>query len=303
MRRTSCTSLGGSTHHHLSATIKWPTVVDHWGSMGARRRNAKRSSRQPIRKHIPPKAREDDVRSTLPRTEELESLIVPGTESFVLANILGSTELGALPAHAMTVAIHQAIYARKRYSDFIIAAQASRAFCLLGYSSEVFAACASVFQVKGNTAPHKDIGVWDHPPTIGSDGSTDGHFVVWVDELNRLIDPTLGQHREIFIRSDGDQQYRHPAVLPVEGGKARLLSSTPMTFWPPYGISWTLLPLQDGYLLPLYEYHSRAIESGSRKFAKLVIDLLRAVQTCRDISDISQIYPRLDALVKGESNL
>jgi len=266
--------------------------------MSTGRRRGSRTSRQPGRKPETPKITQRHSPSTPPRPQDSKSLIVPGTEAFVATNILGQTDLAALPAHVMALAVFDAIFDRPNYNDFVVAAQVSLAFKYLGFTSEVITSCATVIEQGKLSSPPDEIGVWQKPPLIDSAGTTDGHFVVWVDELSRLIDPTIGQYSDIFTKSRG-QQYRHPAILRVDGGRNALVRRTPMTFRLPYGITWTLFPDWREPLVRFHDRHSTLIETGARAFADLVVDLLRATAMCREVSPLRDIYPRLSSLIEG----
>ncbi|WP_327034871.1 hypothetical protein [Micromonospora ureilytica] len=218
--------------------------------------------------------------------------------------------LHVMPAEAALVqaivaVAHQAIAARPTYPAVAAAGQLARCLSLLGFDSELIPACTTVgYQDRGKTR-FREIGVWQEPPIVRADGTTDGHVVVWCDSLTRCIDLAPCQDRLLRGASTSGVPSDQPVVLPVAGGRRQLLdrSRQMVTPRPPFLLHWMFFPNWMPMLDPLLDRHSVAIEQGGLAMAHASLDLLSALAVVRDLPLLDELYPSLGDLLSGRRSL
>ncbi|MDB6084374.1 MAG: hypothetical protein JWN43_2255, partial [Gammaproteobacteria bacterium] len=199
----------------------------------------------------------------------------------------------------------QAVGGRAAYRCIVACGQLMRALQYLGFDAELIPACTSVSRVERGDVRMADIGVWDHPPVIRSNGTTDGHLAVWSDSLNRCIDIGVCHEPALRRASTGEQVLTLPAILPVPGGRQQLLHTARsiVTLRHPFALSWMFFPQWRSRFDPLLDHHSAVIEHGGLALAHVVVDLLSAVAVYRDLGQLGELYPRLGSLVYGQALL
>jgi hypothetical protein len=269
--------------------------------MGVQRRSTKRGRRQPLRRPIP-------APRSAPAAEDNpfchSALLTPGYELFI-AGMLDVMPEEAVPVQAIVAVAHQAIAARPAYPAVVAAGQLARSLSLLGFDSELIPACTTIgYQDRGKTR-FREIGVWQRPPVVRADGTTDGHVVVWCDSLTRCIDLAPCQDRLLRRASTSGVPADQPVVLPVAGGRRQLLdrSRQMVTPRPPFVLHWMFFPDWMPMLNPLLDRHSVAIELGGLEMAQASLDLLSALAVVRDLPLLDELYPTLGDLLSGRRSL
>jgi hypothetical protein len=205
----------------------------------------------------------------------------------------------------MISAVYQALGARHSSSLIVASAQMVRGLDYLGFQSELIAACTSVYRSADKPVAMADIGVWQHPPIIQDDGTTDSHAVIWTSSFSRCIDLGVCQHTGLQRETVTAQVVTLPVILPVPGGRDYLLTSARslVTFRKPFALQWMFFPQWTPHLEPLLERHSGIIEHGGLALAHMVVDQLSAVAVTRNLHQIKTLYPRLSDLLVGNTRL
>jgi hypothetical protein len=216
---------------------------------------------------------------------------------------VGALSIEVMPLYALLSAIYQAITGRPDYSVVMASAQLVRALEHLGFKAELIP--ASILIVRESDKRTMDIGVWDHPPVVHNDGTTDGHVAVWADSFNRCIDLGLCNNEVLLKSSSDSQNLVWPAVLPVAGGRDELLDESRRPAIPrlPFMICWTFIPQWKSYFDPFLARHAPAIEDGGMALARVAVDLLSAIAIYSDMSEFNQRYPWLAKLLSGQADL
>jgi len=182
--------------------------------------------------------------------------------------------------------------------------QLAGALGYLGFDAEVMAACATVFHRDRQDTKFADVGVWDRPPKVRLDGTTDGHVVLWAGSFRRLVDPTIVQAPELLAAARDDLAFTLPVVLSV-ASREQLASQSLATVKGPFLITWMLFPEHTGALKPMLGGDiGAALPYGSLVLAHTVLDVLRALGRVRpDLRRLRNLYPQLGALLTGRSQL
>jgi hypothetical protein len=179
----------------------------------------------------------------------------------------------------------------------------------LGYQAQLMVACASVVGRDGAGTKVTDVGVWERPPIVRPDGTTNGHVVVWADSFHRLVDLTIGQDATLQRAAVQDPDLAASSVvLPMP----RLLSfmetgGRPIaTLRGPFVINYMLFPEYLDALDPLFAEwrHNgilRAVDASALSLAHATLDILRMVE--RDRPDRRCSDPSIRALLDGHSTL
>jgi hypothetical protein len=223
--------------------------------------------------------------------------------SFLVNLSTGKLAADISPLYTLLAAIQQTLSNRLAYSIVIASAQFVRALEHMGFEAELVPACTSLVR-KGEKRPI-DIGVWEHPPVVHPDGTTDGHVVVWADSYKRCIDLGLCHHPEMLKLSSDNDSLTNPIVLPIAGGRAQFFDSGTQhtTLRPPFGIFWTLFPQWNSRLEPFFIRHEDEIERGGLALANVTVDLLSALAVYNDLAELYRLYPRLSNLLSGRVRL
>ncbi len=174
----------------------------------------------------------------------------------------------------------------------------------LGFEAEPMAACATVFRAAGQVK-YTDVGVWEHPPIVRPDGTTNGHMVVWTESFRRLIDATVVQDPALLKLARRDIQFTLPVVLRVPGGRDTLIDGqTAFTPRGPFLVSWLALPDWTETMTPLLDGpRGRAVEYGALAVAHDALDVRRSTGEHRDLRELPRLYPTLAALLTGSTTL
>jgi hypothetical protein len=205
----------------------------------------------------------------------------------------------------MASAIYQALGARQFSSIIVASAQMVRGFEYIGLQSELLVACTSVYRSSYKPIAMADIGIWQHPPIIRDDSTTDSHAVVWASSFNRCIDLGVCQHTALQRESINNPSLALPAILPFPGGRDYLLTAAKSfaVLRKPFALNWMFFPDWTPHLDPLLEHHSGSIEHGGLALAHIVVDQLSAVAVTRDLHQLKGVYPLLSNLLEGSSKL
>jgi hypothetical protein len=216
---------------------------------------------------------------------------------------LGVLPADVMPLYALLVAITHAITGRPDYPVVVASAQLVHALEYLGFEAELVpASILLAHQVKRNPI---NVGVWEHPPVLRDDGTTDGHVAVWADSFRRCIDFGLCNHPVLLESSSDRQSLAGPVVLPVAGGRKELLdgSRRPTILRLPFAMCWTFIPQWKRYFDPILACHSSAIEDGGLALARVAVDLLSAIAVYSDMSKVYKRYPWFTELLSGQADL
>jgi hypothetical protein len=275
--------------------------------MSPHKRSSRRNRREPLRQRIPAASRStvSDTRSSnaQPSKESTaEKLLLSGGENFVV----GSWEilpLEIVPLYAALSAIHQAIGDRPTYSTIIASAQLARGLEYLGFDAELIPASTTVFRMENGRKKVVNIGVWNHPPLMRDNGTTDGHVVVWAASFKRCVD--LGGCQNWILRRTAAENGGTvlPWVAPFPGGRRQLVGQIPAIISGQFAFTWALFPQWGPGFESLLAHHARAIEHGGLALGHVVVDLLSALAVHRDLGELLQRYPHLDGLVSGRTLL
>lgn len=261
--------------------------------MSERRRNTRRHRREPLRRPLQERQRTAAGFTESGPVVAAEDFLLSGYDTFLGALVVLPVEL--TPLYAMLTAIYHAIGRRASYSGVVASGQLVRGLEHLGFEAELLPACMSVFRLnRGHVGAH-----------ISGDGKTSGHLVVWVSSFNRCIDLAVCQDRTLVRASIGDAVLALPVILPVPGGREKLLygSESIGTERPPFEISWKFFPEWMSRFEPLLTQHTVAIEHGGLALAHVVVDLLSAVAVHQDLCQLGDLYPRLGGLLSGRTHL
>jgi hypothetical protein len=270
--------------------------------MGTKRRNTRRNRREPLRRAIP---------ATVPRgnatpgpARSLASVVpVHDTDRFLAGLAAMPAEL--VPIYSPLVIVHNTMAGSPANRCVTTCYQLSRTYQWLGFEAEMWAACATVLRKDGNRTKFADIGVWDRPPTIGPDQTTNGHVVVWAESFNRMIDPTIVQEPALLRAARDDETFTLPVVIPAANRQQMLASKTTAVPRGRFLISYMFFPewsdafdvVRDGEIGEVLEYASLDLAHKSA-------DLLRAVAEHRQLgSELGTLYPELRDLLSGRRRL
>jgi len=187
--------------------------------------------------------------------------------------------------------------------------QLARALHHLGFDAQLVVACASVMSREGGTRKITDVGVWDRPPTVRSNGTTNSHVIVWADSFHRLVDLTIGQDATLQRAAARTPELAAgPVVLPLPGLVSfRESGGQPlMTLRGPFVINYMLFPEYTRALDPLFEHWRcdgtlQAMEQVALRLAHGTVDIIRTVE--RQIPERRCPDPRMRALLDGRTTL
>ena len=172
----------------------------------------------------------------------------------------------------------------------------------LGFESEVIAAMAKVIPVKGEA---EYIGEHLRPPRLRTDGTSDGHAVIWAGSFGRLVDPTITETR--LIREAAERSAKSIlAVVPVEDS-SQLLGAPLFRIQSQTGvvIDLRLVPQWTRELTPVPGSELDAgLSYGQLALAHTVVEVMRGVAELRaDLPRIRSLYPPLAELLAGSALL
>ena len=163
----------------------------------------------------------------------------------------------------------------------------------LGLRGKAIAAIAHV-EYKATGAVEL-VGQCAHTPAMRRDGHTDGHAVLWVETLRRLVDPTIMQLQHLHPMTEkNDMCFSGPIVIPLPDPS---LLSAPMrgTSYsckrPPLLISWEPRPRWTQAITPIPGGDLAAgLAYGKLALAHATLELIRGLRKLGIRSDM----PRLD---------
>jgi hypothetical protein len=230
---------------------------------------------------------------------------VPEFEPFAYKALLG-IPLELLPLYTPLALMHDEMSGAPANSCIPVCYQIAGALGHLGFDAEVMAAYATVSRRQdGQVTKVVYVGVSDRPPTVRSDGMTDGHVVLWVGSFRRMVDPTIVQAPLLLAAARHDPGFTIPAVLPVASRERLLAAGSLGTLREPFFIEWKLRPEWTGALAAaLGGDIGAALPYGSLRLAHTAVDILRFLGTARpDMGRLSQLYPELEGLLTGHSEL
>ena len=262
---------------------------------GGRRKRGNRAPREQIRLATAP-PEHTDMRPTA------ETLLFSGMELFA-ALYAGLLSADVMPLYALLSAIYEALGHRPDYPKVIASAQLARALEHLGFGAELIP--ASVMLARVGQERIMDIGVWEHPPVMRDDGTTDGHVVVWADSFKRCIDLGPCNHPALIASSTDSENLTLPVVVHLAGGREELLdqSRAYTTLRLPFVMNWIFIPPWKSYFDTFLARHAAAVEDGGLAIAKVAVDLLSAIAVYSDMTEFNQRYPWLAELVSGQAVL
>jgi hypothetical protein len=168
----------------------------------------------------------------------------------------------------------------------------------LGYDAEPIAACVNVRSLDGSAT---DVGVWEHPPRIRGDGTTNGHVVVWASSFRRLIDLTVCQDPQLQRAARQNPDLAAPVVGELQEFAAFGEGPTPMVARPPFVFTYMLLPQYTRFMAPLWENSAQTeqLDLGALAFAHDTLELVRTTESRRRRASGA----RIRALVDGKAQL
>jgi len=179
----------------------------------------------------------------------------------------------------------------------------------LGLRSKVIAAIACVEHA--GTHEHQQLGACAHTPALRSDGHTDGHAVLWLDPLHRLIDPVimLSQNLQPMLE-DEDIAVGGPVVLGFPYNSFLTKSIHDVPIWccrASLLITWTLQPRWTHALTPVPGSDlASGLAYGKLALTYATLELIQGLGDLELRSDISQLracHPVLASLINGSSRL
>jgi hypothetical protein len=174
----------------------------------------------------------------------------------------------------------------------------------LGFTCEAMAAAVLVSPTGPGAAPgDSSVGVIGAPPIVRDGGTTNGHMVVWVDSMARLVDPTVAQEPRLEAQAQSDPLLGMPSVLPVKD-RDTLLATRPAVMRGAYRLVWHLYPewtdILDGVLTdPLRE----GIPYASLNLAHKTVNILRHLAEHRDPAPMLAAHPHLHDLLSSTDPL
>ncbi len=268
------------------------------------KRNTRRSRREPRRNHVQPRLKQSPNAAESTPDARTGKFLVPGFELYIGGSIK-ALPLEVTPLYALMVAAHHAVARRPDYSSVVAAAQFMCGLEYLGFQAEIIAACTSVFHPKRDGNRKTDIGVWKHPPVVRSDGTTDGHAVIWTDSFKRCIDIGICRDPTLQRESKNDPSLEAPAILPCPEGRDKLIhgSFSVGAHRSPYMLTWMFFPEWTSNYDLLLETRAATIQHGGLAMAHVAIDLLSALSLYRDTSELWALYPSLQPMVSGQRPL
>ncbi|MFI0449770.1 hypothetical protein [Actinomadura sp. 6N118] len=272
--------------------------------MSDRKRSSRRNRRPPVRHSI--KVRE--VSATAERataTPQPESM--PRMPAFepVMFGMLAKVSVELVPLYTALAVVHDDMSGAHANACVPICHQLAGALAHLGFDAEVMTACAQVGDRDRQDVTYADIGVWDRPPIVRPDGTTDGHVVLWANSFRRLVDPTIAQAPMLMEAARTDVQFTLPTILPVASREQLLSMPTISTAKGPYLITWMLLPDWNEALMPaLFGDIGEAMPYATLALAYECLHVMRALGEERtDLRQLHNRYPRLGDLLAGRRQL
>jgi hypothetical protein len=227
---------------------------------------------------------------------------MPEAEDPGLYKIVLQVPMDAVPLFMTVAVLHQSQAGKPAGTCVTTCLTLIRALEHLGFSAEPLAACASVFSRDTHNTKITDVGVWEHPPVVRPDGTTNGHMIVWSPSFRRMIDPTIAQAPVLLEAARTSLVQSYPSVLQVD--HEALLSTTVTAPRGPYTVTWTVFPqwtpILTGMLAPA---HHEAIEHAAVRLAGLVVEQLPMIGQIRDQRALHSLHPHLGALLSGRALL
>lgn len=270
------------------------------------KRSSRRNRREPVRHPIVVRASEPTI-SPVPAARRA---IEPGPSRMpefepVMYGMLAKVAVEVVPLYTALAVVHADMSGAPANACVPICYQLAGALEHLGFDAEVMAACATVYDRDQQEVKYADVGVWERPPIVRADGTTDGHAVLWAASFRRLVDPTIAQAPQLVKAARDDVKFTLPTILPVRSRE--YLLSTPAVAAPkgPYLISWMLFPDWTGALAPALEGElGDALPYGSLALAHSCLQVLHALAGERDdVRRLRNLYPYLGDLLAGRRQL
>jgi hypothetical protein len=267
-----------------------------------KRRNTRRHRRDPVRKPIA--VRPAVVESGAPSAATAEPRLLPEYESQMFG-ITAQVPIDVVPLYAALSVVHQEMSGAPANSCVPVCHQLAGALGHLGFDVEVMAACATVYHREDQDTKFADVGVWEHPPKVRPDGTTDGHVVLWANSFKRLVDPTIVQAPKLLKGADADPSFTMPVVLPVASRDKLFGSGSLATPKGPFVISWMFFPEWTDLMTPVLDGDlGEALPYGTLGLAHAALEVMRALRQVRsDVRQLYSLYPRLGALLAGRQSL
>jgi hypothetical protein len=220
-----------------------------------------------------------------------------------IQNLLAFCEVEALPLITALAIIHHELSGAPGARSVTACWQLHGALGHLGFNGEVIAAARTVLD-GDSTAEH--IGSTQRAPSLGEDGSTDGHAVFWAGSFGILVDPAIVLGRHIRAVARGDPLLSFPVMLPVPDRETLfgpdLITSSSR---PSLNVTWGLMPHWTQALTPVPGSDLDAsLEAGKITLAHATLDVIRELDGVRtDLTRMRARYPTLAALLDGRSQL
>jgi hypothetical protein len=175
----------------------------------------------------------------------------------------------------------------------------------LGLQAEVIAARARIEHANGTV---EYVGEFRQTPAVRNNGESDGHAVLWVETVHRLVDPTIMQVQQLYTVTEDNVSFGLPVVIPLPS--VDLLSDpvTGMTVGchrPPLMISWVPQPQWTQAVTPIPGSDLDAgLAYGMLAIAHATLELIQRLQGLRpDMVQMGTRYPILSNLLDGRSRL
>lgn len=176
----------------------------------------------------------------------------------------------------------------------------------LGLRGEVIAASAHLQRHPDGAIQH--VGECRSVPTVNDVGITDGHAILWVETLRRLVDPTIMQVQHLQALAEENASFSVPVIVPLPS--ADLLSGSAAgppvgCLRPPLMISWVSQPRWASAitLVPGSDLDV-GLAYGKLALAHATLELIRMLPELRsDTGQMDARHPELANLRDGGSQL
>ncbi|GIG94578.1 hypothetical protein [Plantactinospora mayteni] len=230
---------------------------------------------------------------------------MPTYEHSPMFALLVEAPVELTPLYAVLAGLHQAMSGKPVGTCVISCHQISGALHHLGFEAEPIAACATLYRTTGTFTEVSEVGVWKRPPILRLDGTTTGHMVVWTPSFAQLIDPTLVQDPTLYALAARDPVYSIPVSVEVSTDRVEVLRTRPVVALDErLHASWLLLPEWTEVMNTVLDGpEGTAATLGGLVLAADALVALRHLGHERDLTQLSELYPQLGALLAGRRQL
>jgi hypothetical protein len=275
-----------------------------------KRRSTRRDRRPPVRRPIPPRTPRTAADETSRSRGKPMALtngphaVLPESVDAGLYPILLQAPVDAVPLYMALAVLHQASAGKPANVCVTTCSILSGALYHLGFTAEVIAASAGIADQSDPTRTITDVGVWEKPPVVRPDGSTNGHMVLWARTFRRLVDPTIAQAPTLLAAARTVPNQAFPAVLQINDPDQLRGNQMIASARGPYVVTWTLFPHWTPILTAMVTGDVKeAVDYGALNLARTVIQQLNTFTTVRNLRALHTLYPDLGALLAGRRQL